>query len=97
MTQREVIEKLMREQKDVYAHTNGCMRVYTIQKRPPDKSATVGFRYPLQLSKELVEVLLKYAPAYIVTQAFNIGITCDDRIELMTPSVDYCYCIRVVS
>ena len=71
---REVIEKLMREQKDVYAHTNGCMRVYTIQKRPPDKSTTVGFRYPLQISKELVKELLKYAPEYVVTQAFNIGI-----------------------
>ena len=52
MTQREVIEKLMREQKDVYAHTNGCMRVYTIQKRPPDKSATVGFRYPMKLEQK---------------------------------------------
>ena len=94
MTQRDIIERLMREQENVYAHTNGCMRVYTIQKRPPDKSTTVGFRYPLQLSKELIEELLKYAPAYVVTQAFNIGITCDDRIELMTPSGDYCYCIR---
>ena len=90
---REVIEKLMREQKDVYAHTNGCMRVYTIQKRPPEKYATVGFRQPLKLSKELNELLQKYAPAYVVAQAFNIGITCDDRIELMTPSGDYCYCV----
>ena len=59
MRARDVIEKLMREQQDVYAHTNGCMRVYTIQKRPPDKSATVGFRYPLQLSKELTELFPK--------------------------------------
>ena len=31
MTQRDIIERLMREQENVYAHTNGCMRVYTIQ------------------------------------------------------------------
>ena len=94
MKKRDVIEKLMREQQDVYAHTNGCMRVYTIQKRSPDESSTVGFRYPLQLSKELADVLLKYAPAYVVAQAFNIGITCDDRVEFMTPHGDYCYCIK---
>ena len=94
MKKRDVIEKLMREQKDVYAHTNGCMRVYTIQKRPPDKSATVGFRHPLQLSKELAEVLLKYAPAHVIAQAFNIGLTCDDRIEFMTQAGDYCYYIE---
>ena len=94
MTQRDTIERLMREQENVYAHTNGCMRVYTIQKRPPDKSATVGFRYPLQLSKELTEVLLKYAPSYVVEQSFNIGITCDNRIEFMTPKGEYCYCIE---
>ena len=94
MGQRDTIERLMKEQKDVYAHTDGCMRVYTIQKRSPDESSTVGFRYPLKLSKELTEVLLKYAPSYIVEQSFNIGITCDDRIEFMTPHGDYCYCIK---
>ena len=70
---REVMEKLMREQKDVYAHTNGCMRVYTIQKRPPNKSATVGFRYTLKLSKELVEVLLKYARTHSDAQVAQIA------------------------
>jgi hypothetical protein len=94
MKKRDIIEKLMKEQQDVYAHTNGCMRVYTIQKRSPDESSTVGFRCPLKLNKELTEVLLKYAPSYIVEQSFNIGITCDDRIEFMTPHGDYCYCIK---
>ena len=93
MTVRDIIEKLMKEQKDVYTHTNGCMRVYTIQKCSPDKSSTVGFRQPLKLSEELTEVLLKYAPTYVVAQAFNIGITCDDRVEFMTPHGDYCYSI----
>ena len=94
MKKRDIIEKLMKEQQDVYAHTNGHMRVYTIQKRSPDKSSTVGFRSPLKLNKELTEVLLKYAPTYVVAQAFNIGITCDDRVEFMTPHGDYCYCIK---